>query len=174
MLHIWGLTEGMKNMKRLLTLLIALSTALLSGCGAAPAVAGAPGVIADWLPTIFGYLGTAQSALNLLRAWVKRFEHVPAVAERLPELDSFFQEATESFEQARELTRKGAEFEEQAKAAYAQGRQALDKAVALAESLGMYSQGKLVRPPEPEGRAGCPRTDSGPDEVVLELPPNQV
>lgn len=157
-------------MKRLLTLLIAMSCAVLSGCGAAPVAATAPSVIAEWIPTIFGYLGTAEGALNLLRAWANRFESVPAVAERLPELNGFLQEATESFAQARELARKGAEFEQQAKELYRQGRESLDKAVALAESLRMYRDGKLVRPPDAAPRA----VDDGTDEVELVLPPNEV
>lgn len=161
-------------MKPLLTILVMTCCALASGCGGAPAVAAAPSVIAEWIPTIFGYLGKAESALSLLGAWANRFQGVPQVAERLPELHAFLQDAQKSFDDARELAKKGSEFEAQAKELYAQGRESLDKAVALAQSLGIYRQGKLVRPPESEGRSSCPRTDLGPDEVVLELPPNQV
>jgi len=161
-------------MKRLLTILIAMCCAFVSGCGSAPVVAGAPSVIGAWIPKIFGYLGSAESALNLIGVWVNRWSDVPQVAQHLPELNQLLQDARQSFNEARELARKGAEFEEQARELYAQGRETLDKAVALVESLGMHRDGKLVRPPEAAERSGCTRADAGPDEIVLDLPPNQV
>lgn len=161
-------------MKRFLVFFVLLMASCLSmGCGAASAAATSPGVIASFLPAIFEALGTAEGAMNLLGVWANRFKDVPQVADKIPDLQALLASSRASFARARELARKGAEFEQEARELYREGRQTLDQAVALVTSLGMYRNGRLVPPPSAAPRAGCPRAESV-DEVVLELPPNQV
>lgn len=134
------------------------------GCGALPPAASVVGA----LPAIFDALGTAEAAVNTFEKWADRFDGAPGVTpELLEQIHGLSQECRQSFAEARELARKGAEFEEQATAALNQGLDTFEALKATLASAGLFREGRLLAPAET-------RSLDRPDELVVPLPPRRL
>lgn len=130
--------------------------------------------VAQWMPTIFAALGTAESAIGVIQGWANRFEGLPAVAAALPRLTALLEQARQDLGQARELAKRGAEFESGAKDLYRRGVAAISQATELLQRLKMYQEGRLLAPPTPPATGDpCVRSVTV-DEMALELPPGEV
>jgi hypothetical protein len=154
--------DGTRPRSAVLLVLMALMLPVgVTSCGAIPASVSAS------LPAIFSAIGTAEAAVNTFQAWANRFQGAPGVTpEFLASVSQSADEARKSFAEARELARKGAEFEEQAKRATNQGLAAFDAMRQAFKSIGLFRSGRLIHPPD--GRA------LGPDELEVALPPRSL